>query len=661
VLHDVLSAVLEPLRKVMEDGINLICPDNQRRLCFPVVAQYIADYEEQRVLGSILTGHCPKCTIPAYRSPEDERLAERPPGQDAHAPGTQSMGYAPRTQMSDANNMDHAARTQSACSAVMNHAPHTSPTRFDLEVHAPRTAFEAKRLRSLYPRFTQLKKYGYHVTKPFTERYIHSDIHDALAPDLLHQISKCFYDYLHKWIMNLVEKTAHVTLEKVKGEIDARFSQIPPYPKLRAFRQGITSTSRWTGNEFKNMLRVYLGVVRDLLPPAGVKLIKVYLDIHRLAHYVSHTESTLSMLQNAIDEFVTIRNDPNGPFVIHGVLAEGWYCPKIHYLHHYVAWVKRMGVLPYCSTDRTEAWHKPLKASYRASNKGPQAPEFILRDEARSIAWSIWEALLSLDQIHRLSDLDVDEDEAGNDLDERIFEMEEEVPERTIKSVRLTASKRWTGLREVGLVAQELGLKDLVTECERYLRWVRLGRRMGVRSRMRYADVERERVEIAGHVSLRIRYPTVHDPAAFIEEILYSTIAWNYGTDASWRKLRYDTVLVRYREPEGDHTMANRRVAQVLLLFSTCTSTNDKLELAFVQLFQTITPIDRLSGMYKVRKQPRYEVIEIETIERGVHLIPCFNGLQTRMANGRSTPALNVYTDFWVNNQIDLHMYNTIY
>src|SRR6266516_6745671 len=102
-----------------------------------------------------------------------------------------------------------------------------------------------------------------------------------------------------------------------------------------------------------------------------------------------------------------------------------------------------MGVLPYCSTDRTEAWHKPLKASYRASNKRPQAPEFILRDEARSIAWSVWEALLSVDEIHRLSDLDADEDEAEDDLDERIFGMEEEVPERITKSVRLTASKRW--------------------------------------------------------------------------------------------------------------------------------------------------------------------------------------------------------------------------
>ena len=42
--------------------------------------------------------------------------------------------------------------------------------------------------------------------------------------------------------------------------------------------------------------------------------------------------------------------------------------------------------LPFCSTDRTETWHKPLKAAFRASGKGPQAEQFILRDEERNLA-----------------------------------------------------------------------------------------------------------------------------------------------------------------------------------------------------------------------------------------------------------------------------------
>ena len=66
-------------------------------------------------------------------------------------------------------------------------------------------------------------------------------------------------------------------------------------------------------------------------------------------------------------------------------------------------------------------------------------------------------------------------------------------------------------------------------------------------------------------------------------------------------------------------------------------------------------------GIYKIRKEDKYEVVEIDTIERGVHLIPCFMGYEAKMANRFSRPALDVYKDYWINNQIDLHVYNTIY
>ena len=63
-------------------------------------------------------------------------------------------------------------------------------------------------------------------------------------------------------------------------------------------------------------------------------------------------------------------------------------------------WVKVMGVLPFRSTNRTETWHRLSKASYRASNKGPQAVEYILRDEARSCSLIAWERGLPLEGIH---------------------------------------------------------------------------------------------------------------------------------------------------------------------------------------------------------------------------------------------------------------------
>jgi len=65
--HDILMHIYEPLRKSEEDGINMICPDGERRLCHPILAQYISDYQEQALLASITFMVCPKCTIPRYR------------------------------------------------------------------------------------------------------------------------------------------------------------------------------------------------------------------------------------------------------------------------------------------------------------------------------------------------------------------------------------------------------------------------------------------------------------------------------------------------------------------------------------------------------------------------------------------------------------------
>jgi hypothetical protein len=42
---------------------------------------------------------------------------------------------------------------------------------------------------------------------------------------------------------------------------------------------------------------------------------------------------------------------------------------------------------------------------------------------------------------------------------------------------------------------------------------------------------------------------------------------------------------------------------------------------------------DANSGMYKIKKLDIHGVIEIDTIERAVHLIPCFgNATRTKMA-----------------------------
>ena len=311
--------------------------------------------------------------------------------------------------------------------------------------HTSRTGFEAKRLRSLHRNEpATLHKFGYHVTKPFTERHIHSDIYSALAPDLLHQASKCFYDYVHKWILDILAALPNSSITKAKGEMDARFSHLPPYPGLRMFRSGISVTSRWTGNEYKNMIRVYLGIIKGIVPNDVVHLVKTYLDCHQLAYYVKHTVDTLDMLDSAIYEFWKTLHDPMGTFSQQKIVPKYWLCPKLHYFQHYREWVLQNGALPFCSMDHTETWHKPLKAAFRASGKGPQVDQFILREEGRNLAWSIWEDDLLPNLQCDLSPESTAPDEDTSDA----AELEEEVEPLIVKnSIERGKASRWNGLR----------------------------------------------------------------------------------------------------------------------------------------------------------------------------------------------------------------------
>jgi len=687
-IHDILDKILEPIRKVTEDGINLLCPDGERRLCFPTISVQIADYEEMRLLAGIVSGFCPKCTIPRHTF-ENSTETEETNKEDEEEEEEDEEEYTKLLRKKDARIKElqqmlaESKKSRNKRKVPGSNKPKKIPKskkakprqtnsrsereRFaDHASHPPRTAYEASRLRSChYGDDKSLKEFGYHPTVVFTSQHPYSDIHEAAAPDILHQILKCFFDYLHeKWVVPFIAKSHNISQEKVMGELDARFSHLPPYPKLRAFRRGISKTSKWTGNEFRNMIKVYLPLIRDMLTEDMARLVRLYLDIDMLAHYISHTDSTVDLLARTIEEFTELRNDPEGPLVANGIVPQDWYCPKIHLLQHYPAWIKSKGALPFSSTDRGEACHKPLKAAWEASNKGPQALEFMLRDEARMIQMKWWED--SLPEEDRLelrkkgSPLLSDWDTIPDKAQEVQYLLQPTERPANLKSVTFTKSRRWDGPRELGVVQDELQLDGLVEQTLLILRHISEGRQRAVRPRQR--DIaSRGRIEIHGYSSLNVQYPEVHDINAVITEKVCSTPSNNWGQDKKWKKSRFDTALLRYSNPdESTNQMANRRVARLLLLFSIPDPNSEmEFQLAYVQIFRN-QGFDAVTGMFKVVKD-RFEVIEIDTIERGVHLVPCFKGFNTEMATGKSPPVLDTFDTFYINNYTDLHQYNTIY
>jgi Plavaka transposase len=654
----------------MKRGVNLLCPDSQRRLCVPVLSQYIADYEEQRSLACIKSGWCPKCTLPSYYS-KDANEARK-----------------------NATITTNAGRNRQR--------PHQSNAFAEDGGHPLRNREETSRLREEYKDDRDRLPQGLLPTSPFTEKHPHSWICECMAPDLLHQVTKCFYDYVHQWNLEIIaaqkdpnftkltakQRADSPSLTAAKGEFDARFSHVPPYPFLRQFRKGVSVTSRWTGNEFRAMLKVYAGVAKGLIPDDASKLVKSYLDIHRLSYYVSHTEETLKMLDDAITEFWRLLLDPMGSFVQFEVVKPGWHCPKLHYFRHYASWVRRNGVLPFCSTDRSETWHKPLKASWRASNKGPQGIEFILNDEGRKLAWAMWEDHMLKDLVHVVDykEANPDEDEESNDVVSEEGSREGDGTTKMMDSERLeirnalrdnhslvkvvggrTAKftrdgERWKGEAEAKSVQIAFEhLKELNREVARFIQWSRQGRCNGHKRKNPHEN--EENYYLQSHVSVHIEYPSVHDEHKIISETIRCQDNWAYGQDQRWKKSRYDTVLLDYRPPvENACAMDHRRIARVLLFFS-MKDGEKTYDLAYVHMFRQLgKEPDSITGMYRIKRGDQYEVVEIDMIERGVHLIPCFKKeYKMPMANGSSKPALEIYDEFWVNNQVDMHIYNTIY
>ena len=90
-------------------------------------------------------------------------------------------------------------------------------------------------------------------------------------------------------------------MQDYTSEIDARFAQIPPYPGLRVFARGISKTSQWTGNEYRQMERVFVTLLCGLCSddPRFISAAWAVLDFVYLAHFPVHSTSTLAMMQEA--------------------------------------------------------------------------------------------------------------------------------------------------------------------------------------------------------------------------------------------------------------------------------------------------------------------------------------------------------------------------
>ena len=180
------------------------------------------------------------------------------------------------------------------------------------------------------------------VYDPFWKDFPNTDIHKTITPDILHQLYQGVFKHLIGWCQSIVGEK----------ELDQRIQALPLGQGLRRFKNGISALSQISGTERKNMAKILLACIHDVLPPRGTHAVKGILDFIYLAQYSTHDNITLSYMQDALQEF-----HQNKKYFVDVGCREHFNFPKLHSLLHYVDSIKLFGTTDNYNTELFERLH----------------------------------------------------------------------------------------------------------------------------------------------------------------------------------------------------------------------------------------------------------------------------------------------------------------
>lgn len=335
--------VVEPLVEPGRNGMEIMSGDGVFCRGYPLVACYIGDYPEQLLVTGVKTGECPKCDVPSGEL-----------GNNVLPCHSQDLGL-----ILDALALvdkDPYEFTKACCSAGIKPLFH-----------------------------------------PFWEDLPHCNIFCAITPDVLHQLYQALVKHLISWIKSTFGE----------AKIDARCKHLPPNHNVRIFMKGILILSHVSGMEHEQICHFLLGIIIDIRLPDGasphrlVRAVKGLLDFVYLAHYPSHTQQTLDLLDDALTWF----HDNKSIFIDLGIRSS-FNLPKLHSLRHYVAMIQHFGTTDNYNTEYTEQLHIDLaKDAYCTTNHKDEYMQMTLWLERREkILWHykfiLWHLGLGLSHTH---------------------------------------------------------------------------------------------------------------------------------------------------------------------------------------------------------------------------------------------------------------------
>ncbi|OBZ73416.1 hypothetical protein A0H81_07111, partial [Grifola frondosa] len=466
----------------------------------------------------------------------------------------------------------------------------------------------------------EFKQYGLRLVDPFWSHLPHCDIFTCITPDLLHQLHKgVFKDHTVSWATGCIGGGA--------TEVDNRFKAMPSHPTLRHFKKGISLVSQWTGTEYKNMEKVFLGVLTGASDPAVLRAVRAVLDFIYFAHFETHSDNSLSRLNDAWTDFHANKH----VFIEHGI-RDHFNIPKFHSTCHYESSIRRLGTADGYNTEGSERLHIDYaKRAYASSNKKvyvQQMTTWLTRQEAvhrfnAYLQWAEPRTSHSLRPNESSGHRDVDDEDAvvDNDADES-----DHLGAQQPVSTYLVAKEPGLPNTPVHSLQEDFGCVDFMHTLERFLRHS---------SGTQALPPAAQNITSATRFSVYKRV-TVHLPALYqVSSVQTKDTIRAMPKQAPCGLCKavpahFDTVLA-YELPgdNREHLLDGLCVARVQAIFRIPDSYGACAEhpLAYVEWFTPFrTPVPDI-GMYKISQsfrnhRRRTSIIPVTQIKRSCHLLP---------------------------------------
>jgi hypothetical protein len=305
IFHESMGIILKALKEAGKTGVYIKDSKGVTWLVYPILASYIADYPEQCLVTCTKYGTCPKCRQTANNL-----------GDDQLAP----------------------SQTQKWTHQVIDDAK--------------------KELKDSIPKFHEycMKRYvAGGVYSPFWKDLPFCNIHLTITPDILHQLYQGVFKHVIGWCQLIIGEK----------KLDQRIRLLPYGYGLRQFKQGISKLSQISGTERKNMAKILLGCLHNVIAPSGVRAIKSLLDFIYLAQYTTHDESTLGYLQDALAEFHKYK-----AYFVDVGCRDHLHIPKLHSLLHYIQSIELFETTDNYNTEMFERLHINIaKHGWQATNQ----------------------------------------------------------------------------------------------------------------------------------------------------------------------------------------------------------------------------------------------------------------------------------------------------